>query len=157
VGLEPVDLSPRAALTAELAVVVHALWFEIDHGDGSAASSFFTPDAELRFVARSFHGTAEIDGVYAARTGRGPRVARHVATNLHVTEATDTTATAVSILVLYADDGEAPRPRVTPSMVGDVVDSFERHDDRWLIRRRHIQQQFVAPGATLAVPTEEES
>ena len=143
----------RAELSGQLAAVVHAVWFEIDHGDGSRVSSFFTPDAELRFVSRSFHGRDEIDGVYAARSGRGPRVARHVATNLHVTEAGEDTASAVSILVLYAQDGSEPRPTVTPSMVGDVVDSFVRVDGRWLISRRHIQQQFVAPDATLAVPT----
>lgn len=144
----------RARLTAELTAVVVDLWFEIDHGDGSAASGFFTADAELRFFARSFRGTAEIDAVYAARTGRGPRVSRHLATNLHVTTVTVGSASAVSNLLLYADDGEPPRPTVTPSLVADVVDDFERHDGRWLIRRRHIQQIFAPPDAALAVPTE---
>lgn len=147
-------LSERALLAAELAAVVVDLWFEIDHGDGSAASGFFTPGAELCFFTRSFHGTAEIDAVYAARTGRGPRVSRHLVTNLHVTAATPDTASAVSNLLLYADDGEPPRPTVTPSLIADVVDDFERRDDRWLIRRRHIQQIFAPPDAALAVPTE---
>lgn len=144
----------RARLRGELTAVVVDLWFEIDHSDGTAASSFFTPDAELRFFTRSFHGTDEINAVYAGRHDRGPRVSRHLVTNLHVTASTADTASAVSNLLLYADDGEPPRPTVTPSLVADVVDDFERHGDRWLIRRRHIRQLFAPPDAAFAVPTE---
>ncbi|MEH0421417.1 nuclear transport factor 2 family protein [Streptomyces sp. B21-083] len=146
-------MNERPARREELLEVVTALWFEVDHHNGALASGFFLPDAELRFAARSFHGTDEIDAVYADRAARGPRVSRHVVTNLHVTAAAADRASAVSTVILFAEDGEPPRPTVTPAMVGDVADVFERHGDRWLIRSRRIDQLFIAPTTVLAVPT----
>ena len=145
--------TPLGSLHGELLAAVTALWFEIDHGDGSDASAFFTPDAELRFIDRSFRGTAEIDAVYRTRTERGPRVSRHLVTNLHVLRADEASASAVSALLLFADDGEPPRPTVTPLMVGDVIDEFVRIGDRWLISSRHVREVFRAPDSVLAVPT----
>jgi hypothetical protein len=135
-------------LREELLEVVTALWFDIDHHNGTSASGFFLPDGEVRFGERAFRGTAEIDELYAARAGRGPRVSRHVATNLHGPG----TASAVSILTLFAEDGEPPRPAVTPAMVGDVTDVFELREGRWLIRSRLIEQLFIVPATVIAVP-----
>lgn len=147
------NASGRASLREELLEVVIALWFEIDHHNGATASNFFLPDAELSFSARSFRGKADIDAVYADRAARGPRVSRHVVTNLHVTEASADRAAAISTLILYAEDGEPPRPTTAPAMVGDVSDVFERHDGRWLIRSRRIDNLFIEPETVLAVPT----
>jgi SnoaL-like domain len=149
----PTPTAPPVSLHGELLAVVTALWFEIDHGDGSGASAFFTPDAELRFIDRSFVGTAEIDAVYRARTERGRRVSRHLVTNLHVTQADEASASVISALILFADDGEPPRPTVAPVMIGDVVDEFVRTGDRWLISSRHVREVFRAPDSVLAVPT----
>jgi hypothetical protein len=145
--------TPPGPLHSELLAVVTALWFEIDHGDGSSASAFFTPDAELRFIDRSFRGTTEIDAVYRTRTERGPRVSRHLVTNLHVLRADDARASVISALLLFADDGEPPRPTVAPLMIGDVIDEFVRTGDRWLISSRHVREVFRAPDSVLAVPT----
>ncbi|MEU6148281.1 nuclear transport factor 2 family protein [Streptomyces sp. NPDC047081] len=145
----------QTTLGAELAAVVTAVWFEIDHRDGSGVSAFFTPDAELRLGERTFRGRAEIDALYATRAARGPRVSRHLACNLHVVSAgygEPPRATAVSSLLLFAQDGEPPRSTVTPAMVGDVTDEFEWHDGTWLIRSRHLSLLFTAPELDLAVP-----
>lgn len=144
--------SGYSRLREELLEVVTALWFDIDHRNGTGASGFFLPDGEVRFGERAFRGTAEIDALYATRAGRGPRVSRHVATNLHVTGAGPGTASAVSILTLFAEDGEPPRPAVTPAMVGDVTDVFEQREGRWLIRSRLIEQLFIVPATVIAVP-----
>ncbi|MFB9466145.1 nuclear transport factor 2 family protein [Streptomyces cinereospinus] len=141
------------ALTTHLLTLATALWFEVDHTDGTGVSAFFTADAELRFGTRSFHGSREIDHVYASRTARGPRVSRHLVTNLHVTSADTTHATAVSNLLLFAEDGEPPRSTVTPAVVSDVVDDFVLRDGSWLIRSRHITTLFAPPDIQLAVPT----
>ncbi|CAM5692869.1 nuclear transport factor 2 family protein [Streptomyces canus] len=143
----------RPSLREELLEVVTALWFAIDHRNGAGASGFFLPHAELRFAVRAFYGTAEIDAVYAERAARGPRVSRHVVTNLHVTAAAGDRASALSTVILFAEDGKPPRPTVNPAMVGDVTDDFERHGDRWLISSRRIDQLFIAPTTVLAVPT----
>ena len=144
---------PTYQLREELGQLVTALWYDIDHHDGVHASSYFTADAELRFDNATFRGTAAIDDVYVTRAARGPRVSRHVVTNLHVIDADEVSARAVSTLILYAEDGTAPRPTTTPALVADVLDTFERLDGRWLIRSRHIQHLFIAAATVLAVPT----
>jgi hypothetical protein len=101
------------------------------------------------------HGTAEIDALYATRYARGPRVSRHCVTNLHVIEANAASAVAISTLLLYAEDGDAPRNRMSPVLVADVEDTFVHGDGRWLIQTRHIKTQFQPEGGGgLAVPTE---
>lgn len=153
-----------ALLHAELSMLVSALWFEIDHRDGAAAAGFFTADAELTFSRRTFHGTAQIDGVYRDRAARGPRVSRHLASNLHVLRREAGAVDAVSALVLFARDGEPPVPATVPVLVADVFDRFvrpgapDRAPDRaphgWLIASRRIESRFLLPGDVLAVPTD---
>ncbi len=143
-----------SSLISKLSEVVVALWYEIDHGDGTRASSFFTSDASLTFETATFTGTAEIDGVYATRTARGPRVSRHLATNLHVLSADENSATAISCLLLFAEDGLAPRPLTQPILVSDVLDVFHCVEGRWLIASRRLTATFRSPAAVLAVPTE---
>jgi hypothetical protein len=150
----------RALLHAELSMLVSALWFEIDHRNGAAAAGFFTADAELTFSRRTFRGTAEIDGVYRDRAARGPRVSRHLASNLHVLRREAGAVDAVSALVLFARDGEPPVPSTVPVLVADVFDRFvrpgapDRAPHGWLIASRRIESRFLLPGDVLAVPTD---
>ncbi|WNV88963.1 nuclear transport factor 2 family protein [Umezawaea sp. Da 62-37] len=144
-----------AAVHTELSTLVTALWFEIDHGGGSAASGFFTADAELTFSRRTFRGTGEIDGVYRDRAARGPRVSRHLMSNFHVLHHEPGRVDAVSALVLYAQDGEPPVPTTVPVLVADVFDRFVLLGGAgWLIASRRIENRFLLPGDVLAVPTE---
>jgi hypothetical protein len=139
--------------TADLLRVVTAVWFEIDHRDGSRVSEYFTEDADLTIGDARVHGTSEIDGLYATRHGRGPRVSRHCVTNLHVVSANTDSARAISTLTLYAEDGVAPRRAMQPVLVADVHDVFARFGDGWRISDRHIVSQFIPADAVLAVPT----
>lgn len=144
----------RRSLREELLDIVTALWFEIDHREGRRAASFFVSDAELRIFTQTFRGTAEIEEIYTQRAANGPRVTRHVVTNMHITSAETDRASAVAIVTLFAEDGDAPRPTVTPTLVADVADVFERHGGGWLIRSRRIEPLFIAPATVLPVPTE---
>jgi hypothetical protein len=139
-------------LYSELLALVTAVWFEIDHEDGSAVSSHFTPDGELTFSERTFRGRDAIDAVYRHRGARGPRVSRHVVTNMHVRSANAESASAVSTLLLFAQDGRPPLPATAPTMVGDVHDRFHHSEDGWLIASRRIEIAFIVPGDVLAVP-----
>jgi hypothetical protein len=141
-----------ASLREELAALLTALWHEIDYNQGAAASRFFTPDAELRFEDAAFHGTAAIDAVYQNRAARGPRVSRHLVSNLHLLELGATRVRAVSQLLLFAEDGEVPSSRTSPSLVGDVWDQFERRGGSWLISSRWIRNIFIGSAEDLAVP-----
>lgn len=141
-------------------MLVTALWFDIDHGDGAAAAGFFTSDGELTFSRATFRGTDEIKDVYRDRAARGPRVSRHLMSNLHVLHAEPRLVEAVSALVLHAQDGVPPLPTTVPVLVADVFDRFVRVDQpgsaarRWLIASRRIENRFLVPGDVLAVPTE---
>lgn len=137
--------------------VVTRLWFEIDHAAGARASSFFTPDAILTFDQRTFTGTAEIDAVYATRAARGARVSRHLVTNLVVVRSDAASASTVSSMLLFAQDGEAPHLTTEPAAVGDVLDELVLRDGRWLIASRTIRMLFLASDDALAVPTRPES
>ena len=152
------DTSPRTQLHTELTMVVTALWHDIDHHDGCGAAAFFTPDASLTFSRRTFQGRAAIDEVYRERRARGPRVSRHTVTNLHIVQDGPDYIDAVSALVLYAQDGAPPIPTTTPVLIADVHDRFVRADPTgpsgpWLIAARRLENQFLAPGDVLAVPT----
>jgi hypothetical protein len=154
--------SAAALLHAELTVVVNALWFEIDHSDGATVPNFFTDDAELTFFGHTVRGRAEIAEVYRARTARGPRVSRHLATNLHVVHSEPATVRAQSVVVLHAEDGRAPIRSTAPLLVADVHDLFVRPTAGsvapygWLLAARRLEHCFAAPAAVLAVPTGEE-
>jgi 2-keto-3-deoxy-L-rhamnonate aldolase RhmA len=143
-----------ASIQQELLQLVAAVWYEIDHTDGAGVSAYFTEDASLTISRAVSRGTAEIDELYATRTARGPRVSRHCVTNLHVIEAHESSASALSTLILYAEDGEAPRRRMSPVLVADVEDRFVRRNGRWLIQNRHIKTQFAPAKGGLAVATE---
>lgn len=160
VGISTADEPTLALVYTDLSMLVTALWFEIDHGDGSAAASFFTADASLTFSRRTFRGTDEINGVYSNRAARGPRVSRHLMSNFHVLHHETDLVEAVSALVLYAQDGQPPVPTTLPVLVADVFDRFVRVVEpdgrarRWLIASRRIKNRFLVPGDVLAVPTE---
>jgi hypothetical protein len=140
------------SLREELTTLITALWHEIDHNLGADASRYFTPGAELRFEDAAFRGTAAIDAVYETRAARGPRVSRHVVGNLHLIEVGESRVRALSVLVLFAEDGEAPSSKTSPSLIADVWDEFELCDGTWLISSRWIKNMFIGSPADLAVP-----
>jgi 4-hydroxy-2-oxoheptanedioate aldolase len=151
-----VPVRPAMRVHEEVLALVTAVWFEIDHTDGSTVSSHFTDDATLLIAEAAAVGTREIDQLYANRHHRGPRVSRHCATNLHIVEMTTSSVRAVSTLLLFAQDGEAPLPRMSPALVADVEDVFVRRAGRWLIHHRHIKPQFLPEEGGLAVPTQQQ-
>lgn len=146
------DKRPSPALMHELGVLLTAFWYEVDQNRGAVASSYFTPDAVLRFEDASFRGTAQIDAVYQGRAARGSRVSRHIITNLHLLESEGDGVRAISTLLLFADDGEPPRPTTSPTLIADVWDEFEYHNGKWLISSRWIRNLFLGSSADLAVP-----
>ncbi len=140
--------APTAAITA----ILTAIWYEIDHHDGSRVSRHFTEDGSLRFDQRRFVGRKEIDEVYRTRFARGSRVSRHGLSNIHVIENPDGTAHVTSLLFLYAADGVAPIPSTVPAAISDVFDEFVQAGDTWLLRSRAIITTFKEPDTVLAVP-----
>jgi uncharacterized protein (TIGR02246 family) len=134
--------------------IITAIWYDIDHRDGSRVSRCFWPDGTLLFSERPVRGRDAIDAAYAARVARGPRLSRHVVSNVHLAELTEDTARVVSTFRLYAADGHPVAPNTEPLTVNDCIDDFRRtKDGAWLIEHRAMVHLFVRPDAVFAVPT----
>ncbi len=134
--------------------VIIGIWYDIDHRDGSRVSRYFWPDATIMFSERLVRGRAEIDATYAARVARGPRLSRHVVSNIHLAELSEDRAKVVSTFRLYAADGHPVAANTEPLTVEDLVDDFRRTDDgEWLIEHRVMIHLFVRTDAQFAVPT----
>jgi len=113
-------------------------WYRVDHHNGEGVADLFTEDGIYSVPGGRNVGRRAIADSYVQRAARGPRVSRHVHSNLRLTLASPTRAQGVSILTLWARDGEAPLPLTLPVSVADVHDDYVRTDDGWRIEHRHI-------------------
>lgn len=138
--------------------IIIGIWYDIDHRDGSRVSRCFWPDGSILFGERLVRGRDAIDATYAARVARGPRLSRHIVSNVHVAELAESTARVISTFRLYAADGHPVAPNTEPLAVSDCVDDFRRTaDGEWLITRRAMVHLFARPDAVFAVPVTAES
>ena len=88
-------------------------------------------------------GHAAIQAYYASRRARGPRVARHVVSNVRVTHAGKDEVRCNSIVLLFAADGVPVLPTAPPILIADVIDDCQRQrDGEWRFRSRHIDTIF---------------
>lgn len=118
-------------------------WYRVDHHNGEGVADLFTEDGAYSVPGGRHSGRAAIAESYVKRAARGPRVSRHVHSNLRLTVETPTLATGVSILTLWARDGEAPLALTLPVSVSDVHDTYVKGDDDvWRIQHRHITAAF---------------
>jgi hypothetical protein len=128
----------------ELEALNVEFWYRVDHRRGEGVAELFTDDGVYSVPRGQNVGRAAIAASYVERAARGPRVARHVLSNLRVTVESSTRARGVSILTLWARDGEAPMPIAFPVSVSDVKDEYSRVEDgTWRIRHLHVTPAFV--------------
>lgn len=130
------DRSELEALTVEF-------WHLVDHEDGAGVAELFCEDGVYAIANGENAGRHAIAEAYLQRKARGPRLSRHVQTNLRLTFDSPTSAQGTSIVTLWADDGEAPLDLKMPILIGDVLDSYVKEPDGvWRIRHRHLDQVF---------------
>ena len=128
----------------EIEALTIEFWHLVDHEDGVGVAELFTEDGVYSVANGQNAGRAAIAESYRLRSARGPRLSRHVQTNLRVTFASATEARGLSILTLWADDGEAPLHLQMPISVTDVEDEYVKESDgAWRIRHRHLRQVFL--------------
>lgn len=134
--------------------IIIAIWYDIDVGDSTNVQHYFTPDAKIYFNDRApVVGRQDIHDGYQARRARGPRVSRHVVSNVFVTGYDENTAKTICCIRLYAGDGVAPLPHPEPLSVADQEDTFVRGDDgMWLVKERRITNLFFDPETVFAEP-----
>jgi uncharacterized protein (TIGR02246 family) len=123
---------------AEIEALNIEFWYRVDHQNGEGVAELFTEGGIYSVPGGRNVGRAAIAESYVQRAARGPRVSRHVHSNLRVTRESPTRARGLSVLTLWARDGELPQPLTLPVSVSDVHDVYVLEDDAWRIEHRHI-------------------
>ena len=127
----------------EIEILNIEFWYRVDHHGGDGVAELFTEDGVYSVPGGRNVGRAAIAESYVLRTARGPRLSRHVHSNLRLTVESPSKSQGVSLLTLWARDGEAPMSLTLPVSVSDVEDDYTRGDDGvWRIAHRHITPVF---------------
>ncbi|AKH42135.1 hypothetical protein FHS61_002329 [Altererythrobacter atlanticus] len=132
----------RAGLTQELALQLADYWHEIDFNGGSAASEYYTPDAEFHGQFASYIGRTKIQEFYDWRRSQGPRLSVHSFTNFRAWQIGEDSAEATNFLFLYAANGERPLTSHVPVTISLATDRYRRVDGRWLCSFRRFEHLF---------------
>jgi SnoaL-like domain len=133
--------------------IIIAVWYDIDVADSKNVQYYFTPDARIYFGDRVVVGREAIHEGYQQRIARGPRLSRHVISNVFVTRADESSAETTCCVRLYAGDGTAPLPNPEPISVADPPSRFVRGEDgTWLIAERRLTNLFFHPETVFAEP-----
>jgi hypothetical protein len=138
----------RAVARSEIEALNAEFAWRIDHGHSERVAELFLPEGSYgRADGGRSVGREALCRAYAARADRGPRVARHLFTNLRLVFGDDPDLVhGHCILLLYAEDGQAPLP-AEANLVADYEDIYQRDSDgRWRYASRTVSHQFRHPG-----------
>lgn len=137
------DISRRIAVTQELEILLHDYWHDVDTNWGRNAGAYYTEDAVFQGEAASYEGRQKIQQFYDWRVAQGARVAVHAVNNFRVVLTGEREASATWYCLLYAENGERPRPSKPPITISLVSDAYVQADDgRWLCSHRKWETLF---------------
>jgi hypothetical protein len=140
------DERDERQVRAELDALNVEFWYRVDHLDGAGVDQLFTEDGVYSIAGGRNAGRRAIADSYVQRAARGPRLSRHVHSNLRIAFESPTRAHGTSTLTLWARDGEAPLDLSLPVSVSDVDDDYVLEDDGvWRIAHRHLTTVFQGP------------
>ena len=121
-------------------------WYDVDTNWGQKAHEFYVDDGvfDMGLGSKPHLGRAAIRNFYSWRKARGARTARHIITNFQVRMKSESEATSLCIMSLYAADGEPILPSKPPIMIADVVNECARGEDgHWRLRSRGLIPIFT--------------
>ncbi|WP_232840210.1 nuclear transport factor 2 family protein [Nocardia aurea] len=124
---------------------VHRSWWNVDRELGVGSELLFAEGGVCVMPALTMRGRHEIAEGYAKRQSNGPRLSRHLVSNLVATCTDSERAHASYALSLFAANGVAPLTVSSPSAICDVEDRFVLTYSGWLIEHRELTAVFVAP------------
>lgn len=123
--------------------------YHLDHDEVDSLAELFTEDAIYTNGARRSEGRADIAAFFRSRTAAGPRTARHMYSGLRIQFEDNMTATAYSVWLSFAQNAVPPVSYSMPFLIADFIDTYELcADDKWRIKRRHIEPIFRDPAGT---------
>jgi len=134
----------RAIATAELEMGLADFWHDVDTNWGRRAGEYYAPEAEYVSGRLHLEGREAIQNFYSWREARGERVAVHAFTNFRAEFDDSGGATATWYMLLWAADGEAPRPSEAPTRISRATETFrwDEGEGRWLCTRRELVNLF---------------
>ena len=134
---------------AETLQGLSAYWHDVDTKHGANAHLAFIEGGVFATSLREYSGREAIQEFYRARHGKGPRVSRHLVTNLRMEMIEPERRNWRWILILHAADGEAILPSEPAIMIADVEDEAVRDSDGvWRLKSRRITPQFKSSTPT---------
>jgi hypothetical protein len=152
------ERSPRdmgTSVSLEVRQQVEELNYEfahrVDFGPAETTADLFVQDGWYAWGEKRSVGREAIREAYRQRAARGVRTARHLSTNLQLTQVNEQEVRGQSIMLIFAEDGPPPHPAM-PLLVADVEDVYVRENGRWLFRSRRLTDVFTDPGRTAVLP-----
>lgn len=129
-------------------------WWDVDRNGAKNALDFYTEDCIYLMCDQRMEGHAPIQAYYRFRETRGPRLVRHVLTNVRVRLKTADCAMVDGVLSVYADDGVPVLPSAPPIMVADTECEFLRDvNGQWRMRTHRLTALFTGGVKVLVTPT----
>ena len=128
---------------ADIERAVHRSWRLVDQTDGSTVHEGYADGAVFATPAVQLTGRDEIAAGHRARHASGPRLSRHIVSNLDV-ESDGSRATVGYVLTLFSGKGSAPMRLANPQAVCDVEDRWVKVGDDWRIARRELIPIFIS-------------
>jgi hypothetical protein len=126
-----------------------AFCHHLDHNEVDALLDLFTDDVYYTHGSRVSRGKAELEQVFASRSAKETRTARHLYSALKLEIESATRARGACVCMTFGAYGEPPLSPAIPTLVADFVDEYVcGADGRWRFKERHIHRIFVAPDNT---------
>ncbi|TXN28932.1 nuclear transport factor 2 family protein [Lacisediminihabitans profunda] len=136
----------RLAAVLEIQQLVAEFAYRLDIGGGLSVHELFADDGEYSIDGEALTGQAVIATAFAERQARGPRVSRHLFTNLRFASVRSEEAVLTASMVLYAANGVPVLDSHPPLLVADFDAVVHRVDRRWRFRRLALASIFRGSG-----------
>lgn len=123
-------------------LLVEFAW-RIDHGAGRGVEELFTEQGYYSLFGHRVVGRDAIRQLYEGRRARGPRVSRHLFTNISVRQGNSSGHwVGRSVLLLHAADGQGQLQTEVPTII-DYSDSYRLNArGTWLFESRETTMVF---------------
>ncbi len=134
----------------ELQALEIEYWYDVDMNWGRAAHLFYVEDGTFSIGEKHFRGRDEVREFYRWRESLGERTARHVVTNLRVSNVSESAARFECLMLLYAENGVPVLESKPAIMVADIINEYVRADGSWKLHSRTLRPLFEGGvGATV--------
>jgi hypothetical protein len=141
------DATLRTAIEETCRGLVVALVHHYDHGRAAEAAALFTPDGVWVKSRVPYHGREAIVASFAAQPPS--LVMRHFTSNILVTVADETNASAVTYYMAFVAQGQRQDalPLTGPASIGEWRDRFVMTSEGWRFARREGSRVFSRNGS----------